>query len=58
MSRHHALFDVPAALWQAGVITNMYLLEGILFLYAAVFLAVVLAALYRKDGDTLPAEAK
>ena len=54
----HALFDVPAALWQMGVITNLLVLEAILFLYAAVFLAVMLAALYRRDGDTLPAEAK
>ena len=53
----HALFDVPAALWQVGVFPTMYLLEGILFLYAAVFLAVVIAALYRKDGGAEAAEA-
>ena len=48
----HALFDVPAALYQFGVITNVYLVEGLFAAYAVVFFAIVYFALYRKDKET------
>ena len=47
----HALFDVPAALWQAGVLRSLGVLEGCLLVYAAVFLVLVVRLLYRRDGD-------
>ncbi len=43
----HALFDVPAALYQAGIV-SLYLVEALLAAYAAIFFAVVYRVLYRK----------
>ena len=44
----HASLDVPAALYQTGVI-NMYVVEIIIVVYAVVLLAVVYNVLYKKD---------
>ena len=44
----HASLDVPAALYQTGVI-NMYVVEIIIAVYAVVLLAVVYNVLYKKD---------
>ncbi len=45
----HALFDLPAALSQIGVIRSLYVVEAVLAVYAVIFLAVTCAALYRRD---------
>ncbi|MBQ7547119.1 MAG: YhfC family intramembrane metalloprotease [Clostridia bacterium] len=45
----HALFDVPAALYQFGALPNVYVVEAILAVYSIVFLAAVLRLLYRRD---------
>ncbi len=45
----HALFDLPAALYQIGALTNVYAVEGAFAAYAAALLAVAYFALYRKD---------
>ena len=45
----HALFDVPAALYQFGALPNVYVVEAILAVYSIVFLTVVLRILYRRD---------
>ncbi len=45
----HALFDLPAALYQFGALTNVYAVEGAFAAYAAALLAVAYFALYRKD---------
>ena len=48
----HALFDLPAALYQFGVIGNLYAVEGLIAAYAIALLAIVYFALYRKDKET------
>lgn len=47
----HALFDVPAALYQVGVIKNIYIVEAMLAAYSAVFFVIIYNALYKKDKD-------
>lgn len=42
----HAFFDVPAALYQLGVIKSMYIVEVLLAVYAVVFFVTVLRKLY------------
>jgi len=44
----HALFDVPAALYQTGVLT-LPVIEIILTVYALVFFVIVYKVLYKKD---------
>ena len=47
----HALFDVPAALYQAGIL-NLYIVEILIAVYATVFFVIVYKVLYKKDsGD-------
>ena len=47
----HALFDVPAALYQKGVITSLPILESFMFVFAAVLIAAY-KLLYSKDTKT------
>ncbi|MBO4409158.1 MAG: YhfC family intramembrane metalloprotease [Spirochaetales bacterium] len=47
----HALFDVPAALYQTGVL-NLYVVEAILAVYAVLFFVAVDRVLYRKEGGS------
>ena len=47
----HALFDVPAALYQRGVIRSMYVCEALIAAYAVVFFAAIFMTLYRKYGS-------
>ena len=49
----HALFDVPAALWQAGVLKSLGVLEGCLLIYALAFLILTVRLLYRRDEETV-----
>ena len=51
----HALFDVPAALYQTGVIT-LPVTEIILTVYALVFFVIVYNVLYKKDKNITKAE--
>ena len=51
----HALFDVPAALYQTGVI-GMYVTELMLAIYAIVFFVIIYRKLYLKDTKILRAE--
>ena len=44
----HALFDVPAALYQVGCL-NLYAVEAILAVYSVIFFALAYLTLYRKD---------
>ena len=46
----HALFDVPAALYQLGIIKNVLIVEALLAVYAIIFFAVALKKLYDKDS--------
>lgn len=46
----HALFDVPGALYQAGVL-NLYIVETMLAIYAIVFFVIVYGVLYKKDSE-------
>jgi uncharacterized membrane protein YhfC len=46
----HALFDVPAALYQFGVIRSVWAVEALLAVYALALFAAVYFALYRKDA--------
>lgn len=46
----HALFDVPAALYQMGVL-NLYVVEAIIAIYASVFFVIVYGVLYRRDNE-------
>ena len=50
----HALFDVPAALYQLGVIRNVLVVEAILAVYAIGFFAIAYLALYKKDREAPP----
>ena len=45
----HALFDVPAALYQFGVIGDLYLVEALIAVYAVVTFTVVYRTLYMPD---------
>lgn len=45
----HALFDVPAALYQFGTIKNIYVVEAMLAVYAIAFFVIVYKVLYKKD---------
>lgn len=51
----HAIFDVPAALYQRGVITNMALMELLLFV-EAVIIAFVAVKIYKQLKSELSAE--
>lgn len=44
----HASIDMVAALYQLGVITNLYVLELCLFIWAAGFFAICMKCVYRK----------
>lgn len=48
----HALFDVPAVLYQSGVL-NLYVVEAIFTVYSVAFFVIVYFALYRKDKPEL-----
>lgn len=48
----HALFDVPAALYQFGIITELYVIEAMLAVYASVFFVIVYKVLYKKDDES------
>ena len=48
----HALFDVPAALYQKGVITSLPILESFMFVFAAAVLIAAYKLLYSKDTKT------
>lgn len=52
----HALIDVPAALFQCGVITGIALVEGIVAV-SAVILAFIAVSTHRKLSPTLSSEA-
>ncbi len=45
----HALFDVPAALYQFGTIKNLYIIELMLTVYAVLFIYVTYKKLYKED---------
>lgn len=45
----HTLFDVPAALYQFGIIKNIYVVEGMLSVYSVVFFIIIMKLLYGKD---------
>lgn len=45
----HALFDVPAALYQFGTITELYVVEAMFAVYSIVFFVIVYKVLYKKD---------
>ncbi len=47
----HALMDVPAALYQAGVL-NVYIAETMVAVYSVIFFVIVLRTLYQKDGKS------
>ena len=48
----HALFDLPAALYQFGIIQSVYVVEALLAVYAVVFFVTVLRKLYNNyDSD-------
>ena len=48
----HALLDVPAALYQTGVITNQLVLELIIFVFAVACIILMIKLLYNKDTQT------
>lgn len=52
----HALFDVPAALYQRGVL-NIYIVEVMLAIYSVLFFVIVIRTLYKRDDNisALPA---
>lgn len=45
----HALFNVPAAFYQLGVITNVHVVEAMLTVYSIIFFIIVYRAFYKKD---------
>ena len=45
----HALFDVPAALYQLGVIRNVFIVEAMLAVYSVVFFIIIKKKLYDRD---------
>ena len=46
----HALFDVPAALYQRGVL-NLYIVEVMLAIYSVLFFVIVYRTLYKRDDN-------
>ena len=46
----HALFDVPAALYQRGVL-NIYIVEVMLAIYSVLFFVIVYRTLYKRDDN-------
>lgn len=46
----HALFDVPAALYQQGIL-NFYIVEAILAIYAIAFFAIIYIVLYKWGNE-------
>ena len=46
----HALFDVPAALYQLGVIRSAYIVEALIAAFAVALFAAVYLGLYRRDA--------
>ncbi len=48
----HALFDVPAALYQFGTL-NLYVVEGILAVFSVVFFIIVRKKFYLTDGEAV-----
>lgn len=53
----HASVDMAAVLFQSGLITNLYVLELCLFVWAAIFFAICMKCVYRKlpsFGGELP----
>lgn len=48
----HALFDVPAVLYQLGIIKEPYIVEIFLTVYALIFFAAVYKLLYKADNNT------
>ena len=52
----HALFDVPAALYQFGVIKDVYLVEAMIAVFAVAAFAIAYRALYRPDKPAQTAE--
>ena len=54
----HSLFDVPAALYQVGVITNVYIVEGLFAVYAIVFFVLIYKLLYKKYSQPETIESK
>lgn len=50
----HALFDVPPALYQFGILSDIFAVEGFLAAYSAIFFVLVFFLLYKKDKDTVP----
>ena len=47
----HALFDVPAVLYQQGIL-NLYVVEAMLAVYATVFFVTVYWFLYRRENGS------
>lgn len=52
----HTLFDVPAALYQFGVITNILVVEIIIAVYAIALFVIIYNVLYKNDRKTKLAE--
>ena len=48
---HFALFDVPAALYQSGVL-NLYIVEAMIAIYATIFFVIVYKVLYKNNGQS------
>ena len=46
----HALYDVPAALYQTGVL-NIYIVEVMLAIYSVLFFVIVYRTLYKRDDN-------
>ena len=46
----HALYDVPAALYQRGVL-NLYIVEVMLAIYSVLFFVIVYRTLYKRDDN-------
>lgn len=49
----HALYDVPAALYQTGVL-NIYIVEVMIAVYSVLFFVIVIRTLYKR-GDSISA---
>jgi len=46
----HALYDVPAALYQTGVL-NIYIVEVMIAIYSVLFFVIVYRTLYKRDDN-------
>ena len=46
----HALYDVPAALYQTGIL-NIYIVEVMLAIYSVLFFVIVYRTLYKRDDN-------